>query len=137
MLDPVARRQAAELLRRFQARELTNDDLEHAWPESDDLAVKEVFDAIWGTLDDLHEHRYEPSPSTDDLFRRCIEFLDADFEYSWPVPNPWLRLLSLPLSIVTFGLANRLLWRKYRFPDYWPFASSETGAAARKEHPGN
>ena len=85
-----------------------------------------------GTYDDLVEHRYERSPAADDLLHRCIDFLSSDAEYRWPHPNRWRVLASIPLSLVTMGLVNRVLWRKYQRPAYWPFESAAAREAARR-----
>jgi len=135
MIDSEARLQAAILLRQFQSQEITNTKLDKTWPESHDPAIGQIFDAVWGTYSDLNEQRYAPSTESDDLLQRCIGFLESRHPYSWPVPNPLFQLLGMPLSLITFGIANRIIWRKYIFPDYWPFPTKEAREASIRTEP--
>jgi hypothetical protein len=132
MIDSTARQRAAAVLRMFTAGEISNDELERRWPIGKDDAVDGIRLAIWYVYDDLWEHRYHSSPEADDLLSRCADFLNTNAEYRWPVPRRSLILASLPLSILTFGLANRLLWRKYDFPAHWPFDTQSAREAARQ-----
>lgn len=132
MIDEEGRREAADILRLFKTGQITNDELERRWPRGNHKAVEEIRRIVWYMYDDLREHYYQPSPQADDLLRRCVDFLETEAEYRWPIPNPLLVLASVPLSVLTLGLANKLLWRKYDFPDYWPFATSAETESARR-----
>lgn len=130
-VDTQQRRLAAELLRGFIEGRITNDALDNGWPSGHrDPALRQIFSSVWACYDDLHRHFFDGSPETRALLERCAEFLESDEPYAWPEPNRLLILLSTPLALLTFGLSNRVLWRKYRFPAYWPFHSE----AAREHH---
>jgi hypothetical protein len=133
MIDSEARHKAAAVLRMFAAREITNDELERRWPSGKDNALEGIRLAIWYVYDDLSEHRHHSDPEADDLLSRCADFLNTNAEHRWPLPRRWLILASLPLSILTFGLANRLFWRKYDFPAHWPFDTQSAREAARHQ----
>ncbi len=133
MVDVEARRRAAQLLRQFRAGSLTNDQLEDRFPTGKDEAVGEVFRRVWYLYDDLHEHTFVPSPEAVALLERCADFLDSDAqEYGWPIPNLLLRLLWVPIGVLTLGTLNDLVWRRYDFPPHWPFATPELREAARR-----
>jgi hypothetical protein len=98
----------------------------------DDKVVEGIRQIVWYIYDDLREHYYQPSPQADDLLRRCVDFLETKAEYRWPIPDPLLVLAAMPLSVPTLGLANKLFWRRYDFPDYWPFATRVESESARR-----
>lgn len=123
-IDTSAREAAASLLLRFEQNSLTGDELERDWPRSDDVALESVAQVIWYLYDDdVGDGRFEGSAEGRELLVRCRRFFLSSCPYEWPVPNRWLVIASLPLSLITFGLANRFLWRRYDFPKYWPFSS--------------
>jgi hypothetical protein len=113
---------AAHLLEQFMARKISATNMVRDWPRGDDLAVSEIRHFSWFAYDDFVDW-YEPSPQRSRFLQNCIDFLRTGLPYEWPVPNKLLLLLSMPLNLVTLGVANRWLWKKYQFPDHWPFLS--------------
>lgn len=122
-IDEATRAKAAVALRRFRDGELSGWAFEEAWPTSGDVAIGQIGNALWYLYDDLIDHYYRPNTDAAALIDQCLLFLESRHTYDWPRPNPWLQLLAIPLAVVTFGLSTRILWARYRFPDYWPFAT--------------
>ena len=92
-VDRQSRDRYAELLRHFAAGRLTNDQYEDATApllRSEDLALRELWWAVWQTYDDLHEHRltgkYKLPPEGRKTVARMVSFLHSDLPYEWPVP---------------------------------------------------
>lgn len=122
--DRAARATAARLLRAYVAGEITNDDMVDGWPRQvHDEAIDGIFNVVWYTYSDLQTHKFEgATPELRALFERAAQFLDADRPYPWPKISWLVRLASLP----TFGLLERLVYRRVLRAvneDYWPYAS--------------
>jgi hypothetical protein len=142
LVDRAGRDALAELIHHFVAGRITNDQLQDNVPESSDCSIWEIFwNALWGLYDDFHEHRmtgryYIPNDSRSDL-ARCILFLKSDLEYEWTPYPPEPKALSMLVSLVTFGLANRIMarhWRRQGDHTLWPFKRAEDYRVAL-EHP--
>lgn len=129
MIDRASRDALAELARHFVAGRITNRELEDRLPRSGDCAIREIWwNALWGLYDDFHKHRlvgryYIPRESRPDL-ARCILFLKTDLEYEWTSYSPKPRILTGLLSVLTLGVANRIMarrWRRQGDSSVWPF----------------
>ncbi len=131
MVDRKARDQLAELIRHLVAGQISNDEFEGRLPHSKDAAIREIFwNGAWGLYDDLREHKLGGANRIENKHRRDIArwvlFLKSDYEYEWPPYPPKPRLLNLFLSILTFGVYNRLTakrWRHNGEAEVWPFIS--------------
>lgn len=144
MVDRKARHQLAELLRHLGAGLISNDEFERRCPRgSNDRAVRQVLDeGAWFLYDDLHEHRltggYKLSSSDREDVARWILFLEKDLECEWPVVPMVIRFALALLSLVTFGLAGRIV-RQYASrggpADVWPFRRRSDYEAALKDPP--
>lgn len=131
-IDRQSRDRFAELLRHFAAGRMTNDEYEDtadSLVRSKDVALRELWWAMWPTYDDLHEHRltgkYKLPPQGRRTIARMVLFLHSDLPYEWPVPS---RLLALLLNVLTLGFWSR-------FADnidatLWPFFRGEDLARA-------
>lgn len=101
------RKLASELISRFIAGEMTNDDFDAEVPRDPcDQALRAIYERLWFYWDDRKTHtltgEHAPDAETHALFNRCISFLDSDCEYEWPP-----RLYVAPLWVVllrTVGL---------------------------------
>jgi hypothetical protein len=131
-----SRNRFAELLRHFAAGRLTNDEYEDATTalmRSEDLALRELWWAVWHTYDDLHEHRltgkYKLPPEGRTIVARMVLFLHSDLPYEWPVPSRLLHLLLIVLTLGLWGLVSRRLGGDIDW-ELWPFFRPEDLAKA-------
>jgi hypothetical protein len=130
---------AADLIRRFAAQELTNDEFEEAFEENagDDKALFEIGLVIWRFYDDNYEHRLDGrhalTPEGVTLFWRCALFLQTQARYDWPlsatlpemVDRVWRRLQrKAPPEVHSTPDAG--------VPEVWPFFRSEDYESARE-----
>ena len=144
MVDRVARRELAELLRQLTAGHITNDEFERRAPRpSADPAIQAICrDGAWFLYDDLHEHRLVGKYRVDGRVRsdvaRWVLFLETDIEYQWPIPPvPW-RLVLVATSLATLGLLAVIMrWRNRRDPDsaVWPFRTVAAYESALRRPP--
>ena len=143
MVDRANRDALAELIRHLVAGRITNDEFTDNLPQSRDRAVFEVFwNGVWGLYDDLYEHRltgrhYIPRNARTDV-ARCVLFLKGDLEYEWSPYPPRPQALAMLLSLVTLGLANRLMfsvWKKQGEFAVWPFLRRQDYECALREPP--
>ena len=135
-VDPAARKDAAQLLRRFIGGRISNDMFEASEPQTNDRAVRAIWNTMWPFYDDLHEHflsgKFKLSRVDLRLCSRWLIFLHTDQPYVWPdiqlpgfnpaervQPNALLRLFSL--SALKPETANAFLAAGDHA--YWPFAS--------------
>ena len=114
-VDTGSRRVAARLLREWVNRSITNDQLADAWPRSHDRALGDIWAMVWGTFDDLSEHRFSGDGSG--LLIRCAAFLETDQPYVWRQPRLLLRLLLVPVGLLSLGAVGRLFDDP---PPSWP-----------------
>ena len=139
MVDRDARNKAAELLRRFISGQITNDDFDNKEPQTEDSAVRAIWNTAWVLYDDMIEHklrgRHRLDPATKRECLRWIIFLDSDFEYVWP--DIWLPGVDPMCRVTKWGRLGELLgFLSDRLPtskveeflasgEYqaWPFAS--------------
>ena len=129
-IDVQTRKQLAQLLRRFVAGLITNDEFESQLPRLHDLAARQVFsEGAWHLYDDLHEHRLTGKHRLDRATRaqiaRWILFLETDLPYEWPVIPPFVVYLVLPVvNLLTLGATTRLVasyLQRGGDADVWPF----------------
>jgi hypothetical protein len=86
---------ARQLIEKFLAAEIANDDFVDNYPcrEKEDRAVVAIYERLWGYWDDRHTHKltgkHELNPEGRALFERCIAFLNSDLEYEWPAIKWW------------------------------------------------
>ena len=134
MINARARREGARLLAEFFDGKITNDDYNDAFPsDSADAGLNVVYRRIWVYYSDLHSHyldRQELSEDDVGLFRRCIDFLNTDLEYSGPpieIGNPIAQALrnllgrdERPVSV----LGSAAVEESGFFTAWWPFASA-------------
>jgi hypothetical protein len=92
------------LIERFMRSEISSDQLEEQWPQSDDVAIEQIRLAVWYTYDDLYDHR---GPLGDrEMLQRCAAFLRTSQPYTWRVPTVWERLVGTSVGIATLGLVK-------------------------------
>lgn len=144
MVDRKSRRQLAELLRHLVAGLITNDEFEARCPwGSNDPAVRQVRDeGAWFLYDDLREHRltgnHKLSSGDRENVARWIVFLESGLEYEWPVLPIAIRLVLLPVNLVSLGLAGPIVqWHASRSgeAEVWPFRRRSGYQAALKQPP--
>ncbi len=88
VVDLPARRNAAEIFRRFIGGQITNDHFLDRLPDTNDPAIGVVWDATWSFYCDFREHKLTARDRLHpDTRRACIRwllFLDSDLPYQWP-----------------------------------------------------
>ena len=134
MIDRVARKQAAEVIRHFVSGQITNDEFIRRYPSSKhDPVIWALDDTMWCLYDDIATHKlageYAPSKDFKKQVARWLAFLYSDEEYLWPrIDRPGFRsnAESLWLSWI-FGFGQRRLRRFMASGDYevWPFTRRE------------
>ena len=147
MIDYQARSQLAQAARALISGRITNDQFEDRQPNSNDLAIREIFyRGFWPLYSDTSEHRLNGShrlAAEDRQFAvRCIAFLKSGLPYSWPVlplsASFWLRIRN----VLTLGRAGRECEKYLRLVGdvtLWPFHSANQFAdcwRALKTDPG-
>jgi hypothetical protein len=132
MVDPQARRNAAQAVLDFRDCRISNCDFEAKWPRYDkrDRGLLAIETMLWRFYDDLREHKLdEPFALTQegrDMFDRCALFLETGIEYQWPKDD--FIAYGPGTEIVTLGLpdaAGRELIDLHVIGDdaCWPFAT--------------
>lgn len=141
MIDRVARRQLATLLRRLLARQVSNDEFAVAVRRcaSDDDVIDAIAISAWMLYSDSYEHKIDRSvarAARGDV-ARWILFLQHDLEYRWcPGPWGWSPFCSWVLDLLTLGWWQRRTKRSVDVPDareqvaVWPFSTRAEFAAA-------
>ena len=136
MIDRAARDTFADLITRFVAGEISNDEFESAIPFSEDAAIFEIYRwGGWFLYDDLQEYSLSGeaalSPEMQAIVARWVLFLHTELEYEWPEPQEitWktklLRrwgikvaagpsLLS-PTAQAVWPFANQAQWDQARY----------------------
>jgi hypothetical protein len=139
--SPEVRAQGAQLLHRFRAGGITQDEFEDAFypliHHTKDRALCAIATAVWATYSDLKEHTLEPQPGdVNALFDRCILFLRSDRPYRWERDNfisIWgFRWISRTISKAVKRMLGRTAERSGlrpgpdSFEDWsvWPFESA-------------
>lgn len=143
VIDRSARNETAPLLRQLVAGKITNEEFEDSIPrQSDDGAIAGIADGAWGLYSDTRKYRLTGrdllSRDTKREVARWVLFLKTDQEYEWPSLPPLLDILLLPIYILTFGLAGRLIQRLLdRGGDtkVWPFRREQDYLDAVSEPP--
>ena len=135
MIDRKRRAEFAELLRRFAAGQLTNDEYEDRAFEilpvparhAEDQGLWPIMEMSWFLYDDLHKHRLDGKYKlTRDGRRevcRWILFLQSDCEYEWPRKS-FHSLLAPILKLVTLGWWGRRQQEDFESAgevEVWPF----------------
>jgi hypothetical protein len=131
-VDPGARLEVVRLLEEFVDGKRTGISLYDSLPKSEDPAIEGIRQVVWHLFDDIVDQLVPVTPQAQELLGRCTDFLRTDLPYRWPIPNRWLVLASMPLSLLTLGLANRIFWRRYDLKTYWPFESQPARDGARR-----
>ena len=127
-VDRAARDNAALLIRRYMAGQITNDALWKAWPVSKDPAIREIWNIMWMQFDDLYEHSTVGAnalwPSTRRELLRWILFLDTNQPFEWP-RHPGGNPHHIAVKHVSLFGAKRRAQRFLKAGDYetWPFRS--------------
>ncbi len=129
MVDMEQRRVAAELIRKFAAGQLTNDEFDEQYPHSEDKAIQTIGNVLWLSWDDRFTHRLEGRYQLTDqqkaLFERCMAFLETELEYTGPlagrsvldsVKGAWKRLVGEQQRVLTEGSLK---------DPWWPFVSDK------------
>jgi hypothetical protein len=123
MIDKTSRLKAASLLHQFRRGNITNDKFVRAFPRSNDAVLRAIEQMAWFCYSDLREHRLTGrnalNPEWQQLFDRCVLFLNTRIEYSGST-----RFISLATPFKRLG---RWLIRRSApgFPPWWPFTSRE------------
>jgi len=128
MIDIEGRKKLAQALRNLISGSISNlqfDSLDFG--AKNDPGIDHIWLSAWGTYDDFHEHSMRLTGGQISDFKRCIIFLQTDFEYEWADTRPWIvRLLS--------GVSNYILRIFGRRPtdrtahhdmSVWPFGRKE------------
>jgi len=89
MVNREKRQTAKQLVERFLASEVTNDDFNDAFPLDDaDPALEAIYSNLWPYYSERYTHKLDGKhtlqPETRALFSRCAAFLESDLEYEWP-----------------------------------------------------
>jgi hypothetical protein len=132
MVNEEKRLRAKDLVERFMACEITNDEFNDSFPFDDsDPALKEIYCNIWPFYCDTHTHKLDGkhrlSPEAKRLFTRCAAFLGSNFEYEWP-PHKWIDLTRPFVRL--FGRGKKIDEQFERFKahgdfEVWPFIRKE------------
>jgi len=137
MVNREKRDLARQLIEKFLAGEITNDDFVNNYPcrEKEDRAVVAIYERVWGYWDDRHTHKlmgkHELDPEARELFERCIAFLNSDLEYEWPTIEWWSFSRAILRKI---GLRKRADEKADRYIEemrglgkweLWPFIREE------------
>jgi hypothetical protein len=141
-IDRSARDAAAELLEKFRSGAATNDELEDGWPTSaTDVALDQIAHHLWGTYDDLKEHRLGPAlpdRERNELYARTTLFLRSSLRYEWPLLRR-MGLRSIVVAVLTLGLVRfahpfgRRRFRGHGDISVWPFLDESGLQRARFE----
>ncbi len=144
MIDHIARRQAAQLLRRLAAGQITNREFEYQFPwGSRDPAIHEIFDdGAWHLYSDFPSYRLAGANRLDATSRehvaRWVLFLETDFPYEWPVLTFLTRVGRALLYFCTLGMAGKWLDAQRRQQgdiEVWPFRRKADYEAALSSPP--
>ena len=137
-MDRKARRQIADALRAFAAGQITNDEFEERWPDSDDPLVRVAEDYGWCLYPDhkpvFAKGEYALSKTAKAEIARLVLMLRSDKGFPWPRPEP-----SKTLNMLTLGSARRRWARthgeKAKAMDLasWPFTSRQALKREAKE----
>jgi hypothetical protein len=127
MIDRSNRRKLAEALWHLASGQISNDEYENRTEfRSSDLAIREIWRAVWGLYSDLRMHRLTGkdalTPESKEAVARCILFLHSDLSWEWPSTR--ISLVTLLCNIGTFGVARRRADERYRAAGefaVWPF----------------
>ncbi|WP_372634072.1 hypothetical protein [Alcanivorax jadensis] len=138
MIDYEARKEAAEVARRFVAGQISNFEFENGFPSSKDPAIRAIEDTLWCFYDDFEEHQLRDKwiapEETKKVMIRWVMFLYSDEEYEWPkISYPGVR----PIEYELFGKLLNRYKNQYAFLssgeiEYWPFISKESFDHAKK-----
>lgn len=141
MADRHARNLLASALRQLLARQITNDNFEDAFPQSEDGIVEPIESRVWTFYSDMYPHKL--SRKLTKVVRsdvaRWILFLQSDLEYRWPRgPLDDFPIYNSYLNILTFGWWERRkelqmkAWEQHGDVTVWPFFEKEEFYKARK-----
>ncbi len=126
MIDKAKRELARDLIIRFAAGEISNDQFEGSYPVNrDDPALGSVAKACWFTYDDMNEHKltgkHALSPTGRKVFERYALFLSTNFEYGWGKLVPERPFLIEMLTLDVAGRRHMERVRSHGDPSVWPF----------------
>ena len=132
MIDFAARKEAAELARRFVAGQISNFEFENNFPSSKDPAMWAIEDTLWCFYNDSEEHqlkgKWSVPEETKELMLRWVMFLYSDIEYEWPkISYPGVR----PIQYGMFGKLFNRHKKQHAFLnsgdiEFWPFINKES-----------
>lgn len=132
MIDYEARKNAAEVARRFVGGQISNFEFENSFPSSKDPAMWAIEDTLWCFYDDFEEHQLKGKRSvpeeTKQLMLRWVMFLYSDIEYEWPkISYPGVR----PIQYGLFGKLFNRQKKQHAFLssgdiEFWPFINQES-----------
>jgi hypothetical protein len=138
MIDREARKNPAEIVRRFISGQITNFKFEARMPVTKDLAVRAIENSLWCFYDDFKEHslsgEWKLPDETKSIMARWIMFLHTDEEYRWPnMAWPGVR----PLQHGFFSRLFKGPQREQKFMSagcyaVWPFINKESFGKARQ-----
>jgi hypothetical protein len=133
-------------LEKFRSGAATNDELEDGWPTSaTDVALDQIAHHLWGTYDDLKEHRLDPAlldRERNELYARTTLFLQSSLPYEWPLLRG-MDLRSIVVAVLTLGLVRfahpfgRRRFRAHGDISVWPFIDNSGFQRARLELTGD
>ena len=133
MIDRPKRDRLAEALRHLLSGRIDNlafDDLDgpRGVTDSDDLALLEVFYAVWPAYDDFRSHPLRLTDGQRLDFKRFILFLHSDAEFEWPRQRrgivDWFWRVADDITGQRFGWwpaksdGDMAVWPFYRGEDY-------------------
>jgi hypothetical protein len=135
MISRKKRDLARQLIDRFFACEITNDELMNAYPsDRNDPALNAIYERLWGYWSDGHNRKSADDArnvETRALIGRCLAFLGSDLEYEWP-PIQWfkpsvamLRLIGLRKMAERRARESIKEMQRHRDLDIWPFMHEE------------
>jgi hypothetical protein len=123
------RRKAAQLLLDFYKSQITNDQMNDAWPrDKEDAGLTHIRWAAWGLYSDLREEHIRPTLRKKyviaKLIHRCLVFLESGLEYEWVGLGVSKGLVPRVLELFdthrrrTNRAGDQSVWPFYRRDDY-------------------
>jgi hypothetical protein len=127
---------ARDLVKKFDAGEISNDDFDDDFPrDRNDAALGAIYERLWFLWYDHRTHWLTGAHSLREedqaLFERCVAFLGSDLEYEW---SPFIQA-SLSLILLRafrfHGKAKEIEERKLKELEQvgdlgaWPFLRHE------------
>ena len=145
MIDPIARRKAAEAIRHYVCGVITNKEFERRYPISkSDPVIHALNDSLWATYEDISTHKLTGENAASEEMKRRVAcwlvFLYSEEEYRWPrIGDSGFRDLHADSWLgnairALFGYEEKSAeFMAHGDYDVWPFLQREEFAEALKK----